>query len=142
MVAKRGLMGVALGAIALASCQNPTVGQLFGPSYESELAEHLSNTGATMYGAYWCPHCARQKQTFGHASVLLPYVECDSRGPNPQVDLCNAVGINAYPTWEINGQFYLGAQPLAQLAELSGFQLPQGAANSNDGTWGTFSPAQ
>ena len=94
-----------------------------------------------MYGAYWCPHCARQKQLFGSAAGLLPYVECDSRGANPQVDLCNAMGINAYPTWDISGDFYLGAQPLAQLADASGFQSPQGTPESNDGTWGNFSPA-
>lgn len=142
MVARRTLIGVGLGAIAFAGCQNPTIGQFFGPSYEAQLAEHLATTGAKMYGAYWCPHCARQKQIFSHAAGVLPYVECDSRGPNPQVELCNTVGINAYPTWQINGEFYLGAQPLATLAELSGFQLPYGAENSNDGTWGSFSPAQ
>ena len=29
------------------------------------LAKHLKETGAKMYGAYWCSHCFGQKQAFG-----------------------------------------------------------------------------
>mgnify|MGYP001803329049 FL=1 len=94
-----------------------------------------------MYGAYWCPHCARQKRLFGNAVELLPYVECDARGVNPRVDLCAAVGIMAYPTWQINGEFYLGAQPLKRLALLSGFEEgDQTDVDTDD--WGGYSPAQ
>ncbi len=142
MVVRRRLMWLMpLGcAIALTNCQE--LDQLFQPSYEAQLAEHLSTIGAKMYGAYWCPHCARQKQLFGDAARLLPYVECDPRGANPQVDVCNAVGINAYPTWEINGGFYLGAQPLTQLADLSDFERPSGSSGNEPGGRESFSPAQ
>lgn len=129
-----------VGAISLSNCQE--LPQIFQPSYETQLAEHLANTGAKMYGAYWCPHCARQKQLFDDAAGLLPYIECDPRGANPQVDVCNAVGITAYPTWEINGGVYLGAQPLKQLAAVSGFELPSGSGDSEAGGFGGFSPAQ
>ena len=30
-----------------------------------ELAKVLREKGATMYAAYWCPHCSRQKELFG-----------------------------------------------------------------------------
>ena len=130
-----------LSAIALNSCQAVSIEQLGAPSYESELADYLSNTGATMYGAYWCPHCAHQKQLFSHAAQLLPYVECDARGVNAQVDLCNTVGINAYPTWEINGEFYVGTQPLNQLAILSGFQQTAAPDQIDNSDLGGFSPA-
>ncbi|MEO0867940.1 MAG: hypothetical protein AAFY17_05710 [Cyanobacteria bacterium J06642_11] len=132
-------MGV-ISAFLLSNCQE--LAPLFEPSYESRLAEYLSETGAKMYGAYWCPHCARQKQLFGASASLLPYVECDARGPNPQVDLCNAAGIDAYPTWEINGGFYLGTQPLGQLAGLSGFAAPTASGEAESGSLGGFSPAQ
>ena len=34
-----------------------------------------------MYGAYWCPHCAHQKELFGaEAWSLIPYVECSLKG--------------------------------------------------------------
>ncbi|MEM7066339.1 MAG: hypothetical protein AAF572_24620 [Cyanobacteria bacterium P01_B01_bin.77] len=125
----------------LASCQDLSIEQLVAPSYESQLAEYLSNTGAKMYGAYWCPHCARQKQLFSSAAQLIPYVECDARGVSAQVALCDAAGIIAYPTWQIRGEFYLGVQPLKQLAILSGFEQTDGQTNINTEDWGGFSPA-
>ena len=90
-------------------------------SYEARLADHLTATGAKMYGAYWCPRCAAQKDYFGGAASRIPYVECDPEGFEAQVELCNSVGIEAYPTWIIEGKYHLGAQPLGELAELSGF---------------------
>ena len=143
MISKGMLMIVlAMGMmLAIASCQNFPIAQLITPSYESQLAEYLSNTGAKMYGAYWCPHCARQKQLFGNAASYIPYIECDARGVNAQVNLCNTVGINAYPTWQINGDFYLGAQPLRRLAILSGFEQASEPIELDNGEWGGFSPA-
>ena len=129
------------GAIALTSCQEFSIDEFVAPSYEAQLAEYLTNTDAKMYGAYWCPYCARQKQLFGNAAELLPYIECDPRGMNAQVDLCNAVGINAYPTWQINGEFYLGAQPLQRLAEFSGFEEASEPVEPENAEWGGYSPA-
>jgi glutaredoxin len=94
-------------------------------SYEAQLAEHLTATGGTMYGAYWCPHCADQKAMFKEAAELLPYVECAADGENAQPELCQQKGIQGYPTWEIEGQLYPGVKSLADLAELSGFSAPQ-----------------
>jgi glutaredoxin len=91
-------------------------------SYETQLAEHLTATGAKMYGAYWCPHCAAQKDFFKAGADSLPYVECDPAGLNAQAERCQAEGIEVYPTWIIEGEFYTGAQPLSQLAALSGFK--------------------
>ena len=34
-------------------------------TYKEDLARHLTSVGAVMYGAYWCPHCKRQKTMFG-----------------------------------------------------------------------------
>ena len=93
-------------------------------SYEARLANHLTETGAKMYGAYWCPHCATQKDYFGGSASRLPYIECDPEGFSAQVELCDAAGVEAYPTWVIEGEQYLGAQPLGELATLSGFESP------------------
>lgn len=89
--------------------------------YASGLAKHLSASGAKFYGAFWCPHCADQKAMFGQAAALLPYIECDPRSPAGQPQLCAAVGIRAYPTWEIKGQRYEGVLSLDELARLSGY---------------------
>ncbi|MGB7087785.1 MAG: hypothetical protein WBD47_19665 [Phormidesmis sp.] len=91
-------------------------------SYEAQLASHLTATGAKMYGAYWCPHCATQKDYFAGAVEHIPYIECDPEGYNTQSDLCMQIGIEAYPTWIIEGDRYLGALPLSELAALSGFE--------------------
>lgn len=88
-----------------------------------ELAKHLSATGAKMYSAYWCPHCHEQKELFGQeATKVLPSVECDPNGINPQADLCQSKQVRGYPTWEIAGQFYSGRQTLEDLANYSGYQ--------------------
>lgn len=93
-------------------------------SYEARLADHLSATGAKMYGAYWCPHCAVQKDSFGGAVDHIPYIECDPEGFDAQPELCQAEGIDAYPTWVIGSDRYLGTQTLGKLARLSGFEQP------------------
>jgi hypothetical protein len=86
------------------------------------LAEHLQQVGATMYGTYWCPYCNRQRELFGaDALSILPQVECDARGTNPQPDRCRDANINSYPTWEINGELYPGLRSLDELADLSGY---------------------
>jgi len=92
--------------------------------YRQDLALHLSVSGAKMYGAYWCPHCATQKDLFGAAADQIPYIECDPAGENSQAPLCQQKGIAAYPTWEINGEFRQGVHPLGKLADLTEFPPP------------------
>jgi uncharacterized membrane protein len=93
-----------------------------GPA-EIALAEHLTQTGAQEFGAYWCPHCHEQKELFGkEAAAKLPYVECDPNGKNAKPDLCRAAGIRSFPSWKIGGKLYEGVTPLDRLADLSGYQ--------------------
>ncbi len=77
-----------------------------------------------MYGAFWCPHCEAQKELFGPALDNVPYVECDPGGESPQPQLCQDKGIQGYPTWEIDGEFYPGVRSLEELATLTRFPLP------------------
>lgn len=96
-----------------------------GPA-EMALAQHLRDSGAIMYGTWWCKFCYQQKQWFGaEATAILPDIECDPQGQNPQVALCQAQeGLQGYPTWKINGELYPGLISLQQLAELSGYTGP------------------
>ncbi len=100
-------------------------------SAELQLAEYLTEIDAKMYGAWWCPHCHSQKQLFGaEAAQEIPYVECDPEGQNPQASLCRSIPeIEGFPTWEVNGEFYGGAQPLSLLAEASGYTGPRDFQN-------------
>jgi len=124
-----GLWTTATGALLVAvlfllsgyaASRPPTAEQ----AYAEGLARHLTATGAKFYGAYWCPHCTNQKEMFGKAATLLPYIECDPRSPVGQPQVCAAAQIRAYPTWEINGRRFEGELTLRQLAELSGYHPP------------------
>ena len=50
-------------------------------------------------------------------------MECDSKGVNPRLDLCEKVPVRAYPTWVINGEKYEGVMSLERLADLSKFRF-------------------
>ncbi len=108
----------------------PPVTTTSGPS-EIQLAQHLTATGAVMYGAWWCPHCHDQKELFGQeAARQITYVECDEEGQNAQTELCRSKPeIRGFPAWEVNGEFYLGTQTLGTLAELSGYDGPRDWVN-------------
>jgi len=89
---------------------------------DQSLAKHLTNIGATMYGAYWCPYCSKQKNLFGTDFIHINYVECDPKGTNPNPTLCKTKNITAYPTWEINEKMHKGVYSIEELASLSGFK--------------------
>lgn len=120
-----GVGGVALGALVAVGCTAQSADTVVEASYEARLAEHLATTGSVMYGTYWCPFCADQKELFEQAADRVPYVECAADGDKAQPDLCQQKGIRAYPTWEISGQLHLGVQSLNELATMTGFEAPQ-----------------
>lgn len=59
-----------------------------------EYAKCLQQKGITMYGTEWCPHCKRQKQTFGELFSYVNYVDCQADGA-----VCREKGVHGYPTW-------------------------------------------
>lgn len=86
------------------------------------LANHLADTGAVFYGAYWCPRCQEQKEVFEASAKRLPYVECSPGGRSaPKSSICVAKNIQSYPTWIIKERRYSGLQTPRQLARASGF---------------------
>ncbi|GAB1538431.1 vitamin K epoxide reductase family protein [Scytonema sp. NUACC21] len=97
---------------------------------EIQLAQHLTKIGAKEYVAWWCPHCHEQKQLFGkEAYKEINAIECDPQGKNPRPDLCQAAGIQGFPSWQINGKLYPNVHPLEKLAQLSGYQGPRNFKN-------------
>lgn len=107
---------------------------------EIQLARHLKKIGAKMYSAYWCPHCYEQKKIFGVEALKdLPFVECAPDGKDSQTAVCQEVAAKVeketgkpfgFPTWEINGKFYSGQEPLQDLADQSGYTGPRNFKNS------------
>lgn len=89
------------------------------------LAKHLSQSGAVMYGAYWCPHCSRQKEIFGgEAWSHIKYVECSPKGYEyGGAKMCAPALENGFPTWKFSKEkFVSGEMPLGRIAELSAYK--------------------
>ena len=91
----------------------------------TEFATCIKDSGATFFGAFWCPHCAAQKALFGDAVKELPYVECSTSDGNGQLPICAAMGINTYPTWVFaDHSTTTGEQSLETLATKTSCTLP------------------
>lgn len=121
---------VAIVAVLVAVFLTSKPAELAGSTEElGALASCLAESGATFYGAFWCPHCQDQKRDFGEAVDQVPYVECatpDGRGQNPE---CEAAGIESYPTWVLaNGERIPGRVSLASLAAATGCPAPSAAS--------------
>jgi uncharacterized membrane protein len=95
----------------------------------SALADHLTQKGVIFYGASWCPHCQEQKKLFGVAARRLPYVECSPEGRGkPLAPACVAADIKSFPTWVFKDKRVEEELSLKQLADETGFKMPQTAS--------------
>lgn len=91
-------------------------------------ASCIKESGATFYGAFWCPHCQSQKAMFKKSSRNLPYVECSQPDGKTQTQACIDAEIKSYPTWKFkDGSVESGALPLEKLAEKTGCVIPEEA---------------
>ena len=87
-----------------------------------EFAKYLKDNGVVKYSAYWCPNCLNESELFGkQAYKELIVVECARDGINSQTQLCIDKEIKGFPTWEINGKFFLGVLSLNDLYKLTGY---------------------
>ena len=86
----------------------------------------LKNSGASFYGAFWCPHCQNQKAMFGSSAKLLLYIECSTPDGKGQLPVCTEKGVTSYPTWIFaDGSIENGEVPLEKLSEKTNCPLPQ-----------------
>ena len=88
-----------LGVIATILVQSKGSNGPVIPGKYDAFAQCIKDSGATFYGAYWCPHCQAQKKAFGSSSHLLPYVECSTPDASGQTKICIDQKITSYPTW-------------------------------------------
>ena len=122
------LIGVAvLGIVLIGSNKYLTEKKNAVPAGKyTEFAKCIKEKGASFYGAFWCPHCAEQKELFGDAVSELPYVECSTQDKQNQTQQCIDKEIKSYPTWEFADQSRLnGLVSLEKLAEVTTCTLPQ-----------------
>jgi hypothetical protein len=88
-------------------------------------ARCLATKQATMYGAYWCPHCADQKEMFRSSFQYVPYVECGVPGSRDEAPVCKDAGVKHFPTWQFgDGERREGTQTLQALQSKTGCALP------------------
>lgn len=133
-IATTGLYAYAQNPDTFTAGNPPPVIETTSGASEIALAKHLTAIGAKKYGAWWCPHCHAQQTLFGQqAFEHITYVECDEEGIDPQPNACRAVGVQSYPTWEVNGEIYAGVQSLQSLATASGYSGPQEFVNQSPG---------
>lgn len=92
-----------------------------GPGKYDSFAKCLSDKGAKMYGAFWCPHCKEQKELFGKSWQYVDYVECSTPDGQGQLEICKSAGIKGYPTWEFaDGKRQSGLLTLQELSQQTG----------------------
>ena len=97
-----------------------------GGNYD-QLAQCLTEKGATMYGAYWCAHCQNQKRMLGKSFAKSNYIECSLPDGKTQTQECQEAKIKGYPTWEFSdGSRLEGEVSLEALAQKSGCELKGG----------------
>jgi thiol-disulfide isomerase/thioredoxin len=103
-------------------------GKNYSSSDVDAFAKCLTEKGAVMYGAFWCPHCSRVKKNFGESFRYINYVECDPKGENEQSTLCIQKGIENYATFEFNNNpetRLVGEPSFEELAAATGCPAPQ-----------------
>ena len=109
-------------SLLLTACAGPQVDQAKVDTF----AKCLTEKGATMYGAFWCPHCAKTKKRFGTSFQYVDYVECDPRGDDEQAELCLEKEIENYDTWEFaDGSRVVGEPSFVTLSEKTGCPVPE-----------------
>jgi thiol-disulfide isomerase/thioredoxin len=117
-------IGIGIVILILVIFSTPIVD--IGPGKYDEFATCLTESGARMYGAYWCSHCQDQKKEFGSSWEFVEYIECSLPNNGGQTQACITAEIESYPTWEFEDDSRKqGLVSLEDLSEKSGCELPE-----------------
>lgn len=84
------------------------------PKTDEETAKCIGEN-SELYVRLGCTHCENQKKMFGEYVSYLHPVDCFF-----EREKCAEVGIEATPTWIINGEKVVGTQEISKLKELTG----------------------
>jgi len=84
-------------------------------AYQLEVLQALKGAGAKLYVTpATCPHCRHQEDVLGtEAEDYIEIIDCMEQA---------CPGIDWVPTWIINGETYVGAYELCELAVLVGLE--------------------
>ena len=90
------------------------------PGKHDVFAACIADSGATFYGAFWCPHCQAQKAMFGKSAKHLPYVECSTPDGRGQLPICVEKKVETYPTWHFaDGSVKTGTLSFSELSSIT-----------------------
>ncbi len=121
---KRNIIWIVLAVIVIGAPLAYWGYYMSTPGKYDALAQCIADKGAKFYGAFWCPHCQKQKAMFGKSAKLLPYTECSQPSGQGQLQVCTDAGITNYPTWEFpDGTREVGEIKPAILAEKLSCQI-------------------
>ncbi len=122
---KKILIGIGLLVLAL-SLTLFLIGCTKSNTELDAFATCLTESGARMFGAYWCSHCNKQKEDFGSSWQYIDYVECSLPAAAGQTEICAKEEITGYPTWEFgDGKRLSGELSFETLALNSNCSLPK-----------------
>lgn len=79
----------------------------------TSLAAKLSAADASCFGTAWCGFTKKQLEEVSAVSASFKYVDCEEHA-----DACKDAGINAYPTWMINGKKHEGFMSSQRLEDV------------------------
>jgi len=112
------------GAIALLVIGAYLLGRYRREHRYDALAQCMAGRQMKMYGAYWCPHCADQKEILGSSSRFV-YEECGVPGSHEEQKKCADLGVKLFPTWRLpDGTLKPGVLSAQDLSKASGCSLP------------------
>ncbi len=80
-------------------------------------ASCLTSKGVVLYTASWDATSQQEVAKFGDGSSSLDVVDCAAQN-------ATCTGVQAYPTWKVGGQLYLGTMSLDELSQRTGCALP------------------
>jgi glutaredoxin len=84
------------------------------------LGRCMASKQVKMFGAYWCPHCADQKEILGK-SYRFVYEECGVPGSHAEQEECKAQGVKVFPTWRLpDGSLKPGVFSAQELSDKTG----------------------
>jgi hypothetical protein len=106
-----------------------------------KFAQCLNKKGASMYGAFWCPHCKEQKEKFGSSFLYVNYVECGVQtiplDRTKQTDACKDKNIHRYPTW-----IFTETAKIVVLKDTNASPSSAGSPGATNGNGATPTPAK
>lgn len=116
---------VVIAVIALLMGGATYLGKIRGRHRLDAFAKCLASKNAKMYGLFWCPHCADQKEMFGASFEYVPYIECGIRGTHGETSACQEAGVKDFPTWQFaDGSRVIGTRELTFLSAKTECSLP------------------